>query len=237
MQTGMQQGSAGTTRHPLTCNRPGLTRTALAPCPFDDGALPGHRPINPQSAIRNREKPGRSLNLHWQSYRFIKDENNPPGECDATQDRASLHHHIRGPGRHAPAFRPIHAIPALSGHAGPAQDPPRPAQAQGRGRARGKDREADRGQGPDRPPIIIPDGRAPSLSGSGSSMTMPGRGTGSGHRPCPDPVIRRHAAQGRPDASPHRSSGDGDHQGPDQSSGDGAAVRRAGITAVTLALP
>ncbi|MCY4259809.1 MAG: hypothetical protein OXC91_06065, partial [Rhodobacteraceae bacterium] len=45
---------------------------------------------------------------------------------------------------------------------------------------------------------------------------------GSGHRLYPDPVITIHFAQGRLDAAPHRSSG------------DEAAVRRAGITAATL---
>ncbi len=97
----------------------------------------------PNQRSETGQRPGQSLNLHPSWCRSIKITINPPGECDATQDRTSPHHPIRGPGPHAP-WRPVHAIPAPSGHAGPAQGPPRPPQARGQDRARG--------QGPDQTP-------------------------------------------------------------------------------------
>ncbi len=66
---------------------------------------------DPNQRSKTGQRPGQSPNLHPSWCRFIKTRSNPPGECNATQDRTSLHHHIRGPGHHAPGgpsmtFRP-----------------------------------------------------------------------------------------------------------------------------------
>ena len=78
----------------------------------------------PHQRSKTGEKPGQSLNLHPSWCRFIKINSNPPGECNATQNRASFQHQIRGPGHHAPWRR--HPPPGMLARLRVLRDLPRP---------------------------------------------------------------------------------------------------------------
>ncbi len=94
---------------------------------------------SPNQRSKIGKKPGQSLNLHPSWCRFIKIRSHPPGECNAIRNRSSLHHHIRGPGHHAP-WR-CHPPPGMPARLRVLRDLPRArAKAQDRTRRRTRHR-------------------------------------------------------------------------------------------------